>query len=159
MGVSSFLTMLLSMPLLHLGNFGLGRGFVRMTGGRRRGNGRGGGQNGQGGDVGAIATAVLLFLVFLGVMRALHLVYRGVRAYTRRMLSRIEDIIIDLGGETEAEKEERRAHEAQRAPQPGLRERLANVDVKAKLRSSWQTLRERMAPAQVPPAAAAGAAE
>ncbi|PWN50298.1 hypothetical protein IE53DRAFT_102527 [Violaceomyces palustris] len=98
-GIVSFVNLLLGVSFLgpfNLHNFGLGRSFARMTGGGRRGAG-GGGQ----GEGGGLASVLLLLLVVIGIVRALTLVYKGVKALSRRFLSRLEAAIVDWHGEDE----------------------------------------------------------
>ncbi|PWN91584.1 hypothetical protein FA10DRAFT_265432 [Acaromyces ingoldii] len=108
-GIFSFINLLLGISFwgpFHLGNFGLGRGFARLTGSaRRRGGGGGGGGGGQGSDGGTIASVVLLLLVIIGILRALHVVFKIIRWFSRKLLTRLEDYIIDWGGDEEVHEE------------------------------------------------------
>ncbi|MCO5575619.1 hypothetical protein L7F22_029421 [Adiantum nelumboides] len=108
-GIFSFINLLLGISFwgpFHLGNFGLGRGFARLTGSaRRRGGGGGGGGGGQGSDGGTIASVVLLLLVIIGILRALHVVFKLIRWFSRKLLTRLEDYIIDWGGDEEVQEE------------------------------------------------------
>ena len=67
-------------------NWGLGRSFARMTNGR----GRNGNQEGA-----SVASILIVLLVIIGVVRALHVVYKLVRKGARRGLSRLEAVIVD----------------------------------------------------------------
>jgi hypothetical protein len=93
-GIFSFLNLLLGVSLwgpFQLGNFGLGHSFARLTGGGRR---RGGG-----GDGGTVASVVLLFLVIIGVLRALMAVISFTTYLSKRLLTRVEDYIVEYSGE------------------------------------------------------------
>lgn len=97
-GIISFVNLLLGASFLgpfNLHNFGLGRSFARMT--SRRSSGR----NGSGQDGVNVASILIVILVVIGVLRALHLVYKGVRSLARRFLSRLEEAIVDWQGEDE----------------------------------------------------------
>lgn len=98
-GIFSFLNLLLGVSLwgpFQLGNFGLGHSFARLTGGGRR---RGGGGGGGGGDGGTIASVVLLFLVIIGILRALMAVISLTTYLSKRLLTRVEDYIVEYSGE------------------------------------------------------------
>lgn len=97
-GIFSFLNLLLGVSLwgpFQLGNFGLGHSFARLTGGGRRRGGGGGG----GGDGGTIASVVLLFLVIIGILRALMAVISFTTYLSKRLLTRVEDYIVEYSGE------------------------------------------------------------
>lgn len=122
-GIVSFVNLLLGVSFLgpfNLHNFGLGRSFARMTGGGRRN----GGQRGEGVN---IASIVLVILVLIGILRALHLVYKAVRALSRRFLSRLEAAIVDWHGEDEEDQPTDQADAARQreaaANRVGLRRR------------------------------------
>ena len=113
-GIFSFINLLLGVSFwgpFHLGNFGLGRSFARLTGGGRRRGGGGGG--GGGGDGGSIASVILLFLVVIGIIRALLAVISLTTYLSKRLLTRVEDYIVEYSGE-----EEQNAGGAARAEQP-----------------------------------------
>ena len=89
-GILSFVNLLVGASFLgpiNLHNFGLGRSFARMTSG---GRGRNGNQEGVN-----IASILIVLLVLIGVVRALHVVYKLVRKGARRGLSRLEAVIVD----------------------------------------------------------------
>ncbi|KAJ1030398.1 hypothetical protein NDA16_001307 [Ustilago loliicola] len=96
-GILSFVNLLVGASFLgpiNLHNFGLGRSFARMTsGGRGSRNGNRDGVN--------IASILIVLLVLIGVVRALHVVYKLVRKGARRGLSRLEAIIVDWNHEDE----------------------------------------------------------
>ncbi len=82
---------------INLHNFGLGRSFARMT---SRGRGGGGGRNANQDGVN-IASVLIVLLVVIGVVRALHVVYRLVKKVASRGLSRLEEVIVDWNHEDE----------------------------------------------------------
>lgn len=96
-GILSFVNLLVGASFLgpiNLHNFGLGRPFARMTsGGRGSRNGNRDGVN--------IASILIVLLVLIGVVRALHVVYKLVRKGARRGLSRLEAVIVDWNHEEE----------------------------------------------------------
>lgn len=99
-GIVSFVNLLFGASFLgpfNLHNFGLGRSFARMTS-RRSGGRNGGAQDGVN-----VASILIVLLVIIGVLRALHLVYKGVRSLARRFLSRLEEAIVDWQGEDETQ--------------------------------------------------------
>lgn len=99
-GIFSFINLLLGVSFwgpFHLGNFGLGRSFARLTGGGRRRGGGGGG--GGGGDGGTIASVILLFLVIIGIIKALLAVISFTNYLSKRVLTRVEDYIIEYSSE------------------------------------------------------------
>lgn len=101
-GIFSFINLLLGVSFwgpFHLGNFGLGRSFARLTGGGRRRGGGGGG--GGGSDGGTIASVILLFLVIIGILRALMAVISLTTYMSKRLLTRVEDYIVEYSGEEE----------------------------------------------------------
>ena len=51
-----------------------------------------------------IALSVLL-LVIIGILRALHVVFKLIRWFSRKLLTRLEDYIIDWGGDEEVQEE------------------------------------------------------
>ncbi|SPO20826.1 uncharacterized protein UTRI_00303 [Ustilago trichophora] len=92
-GILSFVNLLVGASFLgpiNL-NFGLGRSFARMTSGGRGRNGQQEGVN--------IASILIVLLVIIGVVRALHIVYKLVRKVARRGLSRLEAVIVDWNGD------------------------------------------------------------
>ncbi|PWZ02767.1 hypothetical protein BCV70DRAFT_142650, partial [Testicularia cyperi] len=94
-GIVSFVNLLFGFSFVgpfNLHNFGLGRSFARMTNNQRRNGGQ---------DGANMASVVIVILVIIGVVRALHLVYRAVRSISRRFLSRLEEAIVDWHGEGE----------------------------------------------------------
>ncbi|UZJ56562.1 hypothetical protein CBS101457_005882 [Exobasidium rhododendri] len=97
-GIFSFINLLLGVSFwgpFQLTNFGLGRSFARLTGGRRRGGGGGGSEGG------TIASVLLLFLVIIGVLRALMAVISFTTYLSKRLLTRVEDYIVEYSGEEE----------------------------------------------------------
>lgn len=97
-GILSFVNLLVGASFIgpiNLHNFGLGRSFARMTSG---GRGRNGNQEGVN-----IASILLVLLVIIGVVRALHVVYKLVRKAARRGLSRLEAVIVDWQYEDDAD--------------------------------------------------------
>lgn len=98
-GMSSFLTLLLGISTwgpFHL-NLGLGRGFARVA--RRRARGATGGNS----EGEALVAVFLLFLVFVGIIRALFAVYNLTKYLSKRMLLHVEDIIVDWSGDDEVD--------------------------------------------------------
>ncbi|ETS63509.1 hypothetical protein PaG_01800 [Moesziomyces aphidis] len=95
-GILSFLNLVVLAPI-NLHNFGLGRSFARMT---SRGRGGAGGRNANQDGVN-IASVLIVLLVVIGVVRALHVVYRLVKKVARRGLSRLEEVIVDWNHEDE----------------------------------------------------------
>ncbi len=95
-GILSFLNLVVLAPI-NLHNFGLGRSFARMT---SRGRGGGGGRNANQDGVN-IASVLIVLLVVIGVVRALHVVYRLVKKVASRGLSRLEEVIVDWNHEDE----------------------------------------------------------
>ncbi|SPO19904.1 uncharacterized protein UTRI_00303_B [Ustilago trichophora] len=92
-GILSFVNLLVGASFLgpiNL-NVGLGRSFARMTSGGRGRNGQQEGVN--------IASILIVLLVIVGVVRALHIVYKLVRKGARRGLSRLEAVIVDWNGD------------------------------------------------------------
>lgn len=116
-GMSSFLTLLLGISTwapFHL-NLGLGRGFARVARRRARGS------NGSGGGEGEALVAVfLLILVIVGIIRALFAVYSLTNYLSKRLLTRVEDIILDWGSEEEngGEREEFQAQQQEEQQHP-----------------------------------------
>ena len=101
-GILSFVNLLVGASFLgpiNLHNFGLGRSFARMT---SRSRGRNGNQDGVN-----IASILIVLLVIIGVLRALHVVYKLVRKAARRGLSRLEAVIVDWHHEDGSEQEVR----------------------------------------------------
>ncbi|GAC95655.1 hypothetical protein PHSY_003231 [Pseudozyma hubeiensis SY62] len=97
-GILSFVNLLVGASFIgpiNLHNFGLGRSFARMTSG---GRGRNGNQEGVN-----IASILIVLLVIIGVVRALHVVYKLVRKAARRGLSRLEAVIVDWNYEGDAD--------------------------------------------------------
>lgn len=112
-GMSSFLTLLLGISTwapFHL-NLGLGRGFARVARRRARGSSGGGGGEGE-----ALVAVFLLVLVIVGIIRALFAVYSLTNYLSKRLLTRVEDIILDWGSEEDNEGERGYFH-AQQEPQ------------------------------------------
>lgn len=64
-----------------------------MTSGGRGRNGQQEGVN--------IASILIVLLVIIGVVRALHIVYKLVRKVARRGLSRLEAVIVDWNGDND----------------------------------------------------------
>ena len=64
---------------------------------RRRGGNAGAGGGGDG--TATVTSLILLLLVVVGIARALWAVYSLVQRYSRRMLARAEDYIVDWRGE------------------------------------------------------------
>ncbi|SOV08556.1 uncharacterized protein UDID_00406 [Ustilago sp. UG-2017a] len=99
-GILSFVNLLVGASFLgpiNLHNFGLGRSFARMTsGGRPSRNGNRDGVN--------VASILIVLLVLIGVVRALHVVYKLVRKAARRGLSRLEAVIVDWNHEDEEQQ-------------------------------------------------------
>ncbi|TKY90489.1 hypothetical protein EX895_000487 [Sporisorium graminicola] len=97
-GIISFVNLLVGASFIgpiNLHNFGLGRSFARMTSG---GRGRNTNQDGV-----SIASILIVLLVVIGVVRALHVVYKLVRKGARRGLSKLEDVIVDWNYEGDAD--------------------------------------------------------
>lgn len=97
-GILSFVNLLVGVSFIgpiNLHNFGLGRSFARMTSG---GRGRNANQDGA-----SIASILIVLLVVIGVVRALHVVYKLVRKGARRGLSRLEAVIVDWNYEGDAD--------------------------------------------------------
>jgi len=133
-GIFSFINLLLGVSFwgpFHLGNFGLGRGFARLTGGRRRGGGGGGS------DGGTIASVILLFLVIIGILRALMAVISFTTYLSKRLLTRVEDYIVEYSGE---EEQSQRENERRAADQdPVIPEAVADAAARwpPRLRRRW----------------------
>lgn len=127
-GMSSFLSLLLGVSTwgpFHL-NLGLGRGFARVARRRTRGGGGGGGGGASEGE--ALIAVFLLVLVAVGIIRALMAVYALTTHVSKRMLVRVEDIIVDWSGEEEEQQQQQRAR--QNAPvSPGGQPRPAPAGV------------------------------
>lgn len=111
-GMSSFLTLLLGISTwgpFHL-NLGLGRGFARLARRRARGAGNGGG----GSEGEAVVAVFLLFLVFIGIIRALFAVYSLTNYISKRLLIRVEDIILDWGADEDTAQDPQPPEEQRR---------------------------------------------
>ncbi|SJX60295.1 uncharacterized protein SRS1_11609 [Sporisorium reilianum f. sp. reilianum] len=119
-GILSFVNLLVGASFIgpiNLHSFGLGRSFARMTSG---GRGRNANQDGA-----SIASILIVLLVVIGVVRALHVVYKLVRKAAQRGLSRLEAVIVDWNHEGDAEVATAAPPEtADHGPQP-LRQRHA----------------------------------
>ncbi|GAA5827077.1 hypothetical protein JCM11251_002233 [Rhodosporidiobolus azoricus] len=54
-------------------------------------------QRGRNNAAGSTSQAIIIFLIVIGIIRSIRQVYRGVRWLTKQALSRVEDLVLDVG--------------------------------------------------------------